>query len=366
MNIDYYGYSYADHIGRTLSEPIDTVFTHIKNSWETHGLISKIRLVWHSVIAAIIFVPCGAAWLVGRAFSYCAASKIDLQGLESMPAVINMNPDLGSRYIDISYLRECLRYTANPEGLKYKINKIINRNYYDDNGKNNLAKAQFDVFIKAIVKKMTEVGPTALTNDQKGAIVERLANAADLCLATWVEVSGKIYFEIYGNADSAESKILRLVQDYKEAIILQILQVDLNRNQWHTLNKARQIFGAEFGLDQTLEKFDTYAHDPNYKAALLSPSDVDYIRNEFYRQYSDVNRLVEAVQTKINMGLPLEIYKSYSGLLKEIAKEHGITTERGYRGNRIDDFITQKCFTPDSQIKLEAVNLMLRHIGLIK
>jgi ribosomal protein S13 len=364
MDINQYGYSYADIIGRALSAPIDNIFIQIKNFREGQGLLSRIHLVCYCIIAAIIFVPCGTSWLVGRVFSHYAISKVDPDALILIPIKIDINPNLGNmNNVDISYLKKCLKFTDKKKCLADGVNKIIKKKNINENFYvHRLVHEQFEFFIKAIVKKMT-MGE--VSNDQKGIIVKELAEATEFCVATWVEVAGKIYFELYGNAESPETKILRLVQYYKEALILHILQVDLNRH-WHTLNKARQILGKELGLDQTLEKFDNYAQDPNYSASQLSRYEISFIRNEFYRQYSDVNRLVEAIQTKINMGNSNDIYQGYSKLLEKIVRNHGVKNEPSYKGDRVANFVTENCFSDSSKIKPEAVNLMLRHIGLIK
>lgn len=364
MNINSYGYSYLDKIGRDLCKPMDNVVSNIKCAWADSGLTSTISLIWHTVIGVIIFIPGSCAWLVGRVVNMCANSRIDYEGLSSRPAQIDLNPVIGDRSkIDVGYLKDCLNYTDTPHKFRESINKIVGKCHYDNENFGTEDVKQFIIFIKAIVKKMKEGN---LTNVQKGAIVVKLAEAQPHCFPTWVEAAGKIYFELYGNVESPETKILRIVQEYKEEILHQILQVELHEevgnDPWHRMNKVREIFGREFGLDMTLKRFD-----PNVESCgQLSAAEIRYIKDSFYQRFADVNRLVEAVTTRINMGDPNEIFQGYSDLLKDIARNHGIRTERGYNGDRVDDFVTEKCFTEAYMIKPEAVNLMLRQVGLIK
>lgn len=353
MDINQYGFSRASELGQTLSAPLDRSISNIKSSlrdtfsFQLRAIIGVIQLVWYSVIGAITFIPYVPFWVAGRVISPFASSKINFRGLHYKPMEIDLNPVLDTSRVDLNYLKNCI----GKENIG-NVGSVIAL----ARGGGGEPQKQYAIFVKAIIKKMMEGN---LTQDQKVTIVKRLAEATTHCFPTSVETAGKIYFELYGG-DDVDTKILRMVQDYKESIILEILEVDLNYSQWHVLNHARAALGSELGLDKSLVEFDGNTRYWGY----LSPGTVMFVRDMFYQRYANVNHLVEAVQTRINMSPPKEVYAVYSEILKQIAKDNGLRNEPGR--NNIDDFVTTQCFNEDYSIKSEAVNMILRKLDIIK
>lgn len=355
MNINNFGYSVAADLGQTLSAPLDRSISNITSSIRDifspspRAILGIIQLIWYGTIGAIICIPATPFWMVGRTISFFSASKVNYRGLHYRPIDVDLNPALGDiKKINLQYLHTCMKNTN-----QYEVNRIINTVNYGASDEQN---KQYATFIRAIVKKM---GDSNFTADQKKTIVQRLIDTQNACFPTWVETAGKIYFEIYGG-DDVETKILRMVQDYKEALMLHILQVDLDYSQWHTLNYARAALGDDLGLDKSLIQFDNYTNGCGF----LSPGTLSYVRDLFLERYGNANRMVEAVHTNLSLLPPREVYNAYSEILKQVAKDNGLRNEQGR--NNIDDFVTTQCFSEDYKIKPEAVNMILKKLELIK
>lgn len=349
MDISRYGYSYANYIGNSLCAPVDYAITNITETWHEGGITLLIGLIWHSVIGVIIAVPCGLPWLAGRVVHLCAASKINYENLHKQPASLNLNPVLNNASkIDVKDLRKYLIFTRNTASLKQQIDTIINQ-CESTQSYSDLGQKQMTIFVKAIVKKMAEGN---LSNDRKGTIINELASSTNYCQAKRIDTSGKIYFELYGNADSVESKLLRAIQDYKESIIMQYCEGNV-----HYMNKIRQVLGDELGLNVELGNLEDV--DALYQ---YSP-DCSFIRTTFHDHFKDVNRMVEAVQTNINM---CEYDVTYKEFLEKIVRDKNVPNPEAFVAQNFYTLIQNVKGEEIASIKFEGVNLMLRTIDLIR
>jgi hypothetical protein len=360
MNISFNGYSLAADFGETLSAPLDSSIFNIKYSVRRafsegySAYIGVIQLIWYGTLGAITFVPLMPFWMAGRTISILASSKVNFQGLHYKPQEIDLNPLQDNKKINLNYLKTCL------SGVSVsKISKVIELTEYISSE----AGKQYGVFLRAIVKKMIDGDAandhTKLSDDQKATIIRRLVDASEHCFPTSVRTAGDIYFELFGG-DDTESKVLRIVQGYKDAIISQIIQVDLDYSQWHVINYTRGVLGDELGLDKSLIQFDDFSNN----VGRISSETLLYIKDVFLQRYANANRMVEAVHFKLSELQPTKVYSDFSKILKEIAKDRGIENDPSH--NNIEDFVSKQCFTADYQIKPEAVNLILRKLNLVR
>ncbi len=334
-----------------LKKPLSNMVTHLTvglkpKPWESAcHYITKVAL---SIFKALfLVVPFSMAWLLGKVinqFTY----KINMNNLSKAPPPIQIPEDLEIEgEIDINKLVE--RYFLLNIPVKdgetpgeEKLAKLCN---FKNQIHSELSKKQLDLFLKGIVAKL-ESGK--ISPDLERAVLLELAEAATRCPPTWIEVAGKLYAKLEGREETGEVKLLRLVQDYKEEMIVDFLQIEAKHNHWHALNYVRNILGHELGLNTELNK-----HDPHGQgnASVFQKSLTKWI---FLEKYGNVNKLTNGVTAAINSQ---DYDPAYHDILVKIVKNAKVEAP--------EDYVAEHFYTEDYKIKPSAVHLMLRAIEIL-
>ena len=363
-NINNYKYSYANAIGSSLKQPLFKLVSNIAiassgESDETQA--SRVaKVAFHCLVAAILVIPAGLAYLAGKSISYFSQTQIDHAGLFLAPPQIQAPQEIEfDQLIDISTLSNKFNelnlsdekssdQTSKKECFKRLCTWIATQNvnlYPDDPEKRKMFCKQLSIYLKDIIKKI-ESGK--VSKDKEEDILMELAEASTRCYPTWLEVSAKLFAEVNGQTESVEVKLLRFIQEYKESLILEFCQKEVDA-QWHALNFIRNILGYELGLNTTLNAHDHYAaqHDATFGKGLS--------KWLFLQKYENVNRLISSVQTMINSQ---NYNPCYYKFLVHAVRQHGTQDPEDYVGTHF--------YNEDYKLNEAGTNLMLRSIGIIK
>lgn len=359
-SINSYKYSYANQIGSVLSQPLFKLVSNVMiaanaKPWETQAW-RIAKLSFHCFIAAVFAIPAGLTWGLGKSITYLSKAQIDPEGLHLKPPKITLPNELDSdKLISIKFLCARLKQLNNvanheskQENLERLCNWIINENaeiYPGEPATRALFCKEVSLYLKGIVKKI-QVGEVSAEKER--AILLELAEAATRCYPTWLEVSAKFFAEVNGQVETVQIKLLRMVQDYKENIILGFCQKEANA-QWHALNFIRNILGVELGLNTDTNAFDPYA---GREFSTLGKAFTKWL---FVQMYGNVNRLISSVQTMINRK---EYDSAYHDFLVAEVVQQGIASA--------DDYVAEHFFNDQQQITEMGVNFLLRSIGVVK
>jgi hypothetical protein len=143
-------------------------------------------------------------------------------------------------------------------------------------------------------------------------------------------------------SETVEVKLLRLVQEYKKLLILEVYPYDMNG-----LNYARSALGAELGFRPF--KGDTRSiHSQGLVKCAM--------RSAFMLKYENVNRLIADVQTMINS-------RSYDPsfhdeLVKQMREKFHIQNP--------EEYVASHFYTQDLKINDLGVNLLLAGPDIIR
>lgn len=364
VNLNNYGYSYANAIGSALKQPLfklasNIAIASIGKPWEKQtSQITKVAL--HCLVAGVFIIPAGLAWLIGKSITHFSKTQLNHEGLFLAPPQIQVPKELESdQRIDISILsnkfnqlnfvdKRFSSQTSKQDSLRRLCDWIATENtnlYRDDPAKRKLFCKQLSIFLKGIIKKI-ESGE--ISKDKEGDILMELAEASTRCYPTWLEVSAKLYAEVHGQAETVEVKLLRFIQEYKESITLEFCQKEVDA-QWHALNYVRNILGHELGLNTALNTHDPYAmqNDPVFGKNLT--------KWLFLQRYENINRLISSIQTIINS----QNYDvSYYDFLVNAVKQQKI--------KNVEDYVADHFYNENYKLNELGVNLMLRSIGIVK
>lgn len=360
MNIN--NYSYANAIGYTFKQPLIKVVSKLSiastiRPWESDALIIS-RLFIHCVIAVVLVVPAGLAWFAGKMISCLSKTQIDHEAIYlAPPPIIAPQEKLDDNTIDINILSRKFNALEISDEEKTPFRKdclarmchwISTQNHQifpDDENKRKLFCKQTSIFLHSIIRKL-ENGE--VTKDKEKDILLELAEGSTRCYPTWLEIAAKIDADINGQVETVEIKLLKLIQDYKETIILEFTQNEL-KTDWHGLNYVRNILGVELGLNTNLNIHDPHApHNDAVFGKILT-------KWLFLQKYENVNRLIAGIQIMINS----QAYDaSYHDFLVDIVKQQKIPNP--------DDYVSEKFYTEDYKLNLVGANLMLKCIGILK
>ncbi|MCC5832730.1 MAG: hypothetical protein JJU12_06790 [Chlamydiales bacterium] len=122
------------------------------------------------------------------------------------------------------------------------------------------------------------------------------------CRPTWLEGTKKVWQHLSGEIDCT-NKLLRWVQEVKEELIIEEVQINRDHNHWHGLTYARKHCGEKYGLDLTHQPTSADPHFEN--SPFYSPGQVDDLFNFSYSE----SRLVRGVMTLMHM--QMEGYSDY-------------------------------------------------------
>lgn len=360
ININDYQYSPTNSVGNTLKKPLFNLVSNIAISistqtkpWESPiPRIAKIAL--HCLIAVILIIPAGMAYLLGKTISCFGRTKINSQTLSLSPPEMKIPEDLAAKNIDIALLSEkynSLALAGFTDTQRDSLERLCrwtkqenNSAYPNNEFKRTLFYSQLSIFLKGIVEKLSS---GEISKDKEKDILMELAEASTRCYPTWIETAHKLYAEINGQEEDAKVKLLRLIQDYKESILIEFVQSEVD-TQWHALNFVRNIVGNDLGLNTHLNEFDPYASNQD---AAFGKSLTKWL---FLQKYEDTNRLIASLHTKINA----ESYDgSYYDFLVKLVSEKGIENP--------SDYVANHFYNEDYQLKSEAINFMLKSIDIL-
>lgn len=362
VNINNCNYSYANAIGSSLKQPLFKLVSYIARTSDSTPEESQAqriaKVAFHCLVVAILIIPLGSAWLVGKSISYFSKTQINLERLSLAPPELKVPQEIESdQAINIMTLSEKynqlnLSYkTPSDKNLKQQalyqlccetVNNINNTNQFRTD---LLFYKQLSIYLKGIIKK---IDSGKISDDKVKSILMELAEASTRCRPTWLETSAKLFAEVNDEVETAEVKLLRFVQEYKETITLEYFQQEVNV-QWHSLNYVRNILGKELGLNTTLNVLDPYASI----GVTIFPEGL--IKWLFLQRYENVNRLISSVQTMINKN---KYDVSYYDFLLNAVKKKDIANPVAY--------VEQHFYSEDFKLTEAGVNFMLKCIGIIK
>lgn len=365
FNLNDYGYSYANAIGSTLKQPLfqlisDAAFATERRPWESQASLIK-RIAYRCLVVALLIIPAGLAWFAGKAISHFSKIQIDPEGLSLAPPPIKIPEDLESdQAIDIMILAQKFNNldvedeisssrTHKSESLARLCTWVTTEDeeiYKDNLRKRQLFCKQLSILLKGIIKKLDS---NDLTEAKKRSILIELGEASTRCFPTWLQAATKLFAEANGQVGTAEVKLLRLVQDYKELIILEFCQKDA-KTHWHVLNFVRNILGRELGLNTDLNAYDPYASQE--EGPVFGKGLVKWM---FLQRYENVSHLISGVQTMIEAQ---DYDSSYHDFLVKAMTDRGIPDP--------EDYVADHFYSDDFKLNELGVNFMLRSIGILK
>lgn len=356
IDVNQLRFSKESDIATKLKNPLFKLVSNIAIAAEgkpnEHAALRIAKVALHCFIAALCIIPVGFASLLGKAISHFSKTKIDYEGLSKAPPPVELPQELESdSSIDIMSLSNRLNALKAPIAKQECLQRLCtwtieeNDNIYpNEPEKRQLFCKQLSLYLKGIVKKLDS---GEVSKDKEKDLLTELADAATRCYPTWLEEAAKLYSEIHGQAGTAEVKLLKYVQEYKESVILQFVQKDANF-QWHSLNYVRNILGKELGLNTTLNQLDPYvANDSKFGKNLT--------KWLFLQKYENVNTLITSVQDNINKQ---NYDQSLYDLLIKACEQKGVENPQ--------DYVATNFYDEDYKIKAEGVNLMLRFIGVLR
>lgn len=366
INSSDYNYSYANTVGYVLKKPLFKLVSTTAMAFSDYTTdenrahrIAKIAL--HCLAAIIVVIPAGLAWLAGKSIMYCSKTQINHQKLSLAPLPIRLPQD---QQIDICHIST--RYnqlnlpntrSADQTSLQASLSRLCDRvanedpTLYPDDPpiKREMFCKSISFYLKFIIKKI-EAG--AISKDKERDMLMELAEASTRCYPTWLEVAETLFNEINDQPETADVKLLRFVQDHKEAITLEFCQREMD-TQWHALNYVRNILGNELGLNTELNTHDIYAGDSD---PIFGKKLTKWL---FLQKYENANRLISSIHTQIDLK-PYD--SSYHSFMVEAVKQKGIINAVDYVANHFYDEDEEAGY----KLNKAGVNFMLKTIGVLK
>lgn len=314
------------------------------------------KFVVQIFITALLIIPASIVWLAGKGVTYFSATRVSEEGLSIAPPLITFPVETAQdKSLNINLLSQKFNqafpgynYSSKRSSFERFCRWVANKdlNIFPGNRqKRTLFCDQMGFLLRGIIKKINS-GEVS-TDKERGVLIE-LAEASSVCYPTWLEVTTKLFKKLNGQEETVEVKLLRMIQEYKETIILEFAQNDLN-GQWHALNYVRNILGFELGLNTQSNAFDPYAG--NNVDSVFGKGLTKWI---FMQRYENANRLITSIHTMINFQ-PYD--SSYHTFLVGAVKQQKIQNP--------EDYVAENFYTDDYKIKETAVNLMLRCIGVL-
>lgn len=357
IRLSNYDYSYANMLGSNFKLPLykiisTTALTFASDSPNKSKTCRIAKIATTCFTAILLILPASFAWLIGKSISHLSSSQVNHDRLSLAPPPIAI-PQEGEN-----------AHSINLNILSQKYNKLFQNEdnnlailcdwttnescsiYRDNIAKRELFCKELSMFLRHLIKKM-ESGQ--LAPDKEKTILLELGKASTKCYPTWLEVAKKLFLEVNGQAETAEIKILRLIQEYKEASTLEFCQSQVDV-QWHALSYVRNLLGKELGLDTTSSKLDPHGEG---KSITFGKGLTKWI---FLQKYENANRLVSAVQNMINMR---EFDQAYHAFLVEKVKARGMDHKSAAT------YVTENFFD-DIEINFRGVNFILKEIGILK
>lgn len=358
ININNCGYSYANAVGSTLKAPtfklISNAAIALSGNPYDNIIIRVIKVAFHLIVAIIFIIPAGILWFAGKTITCFSKTQIDHEGLSLIPPKIivpkesNINKSIDIKILLVKFKAAHPKQSNKYNSLSALCEKVVNRNasiYPNEKNKRDMFYQQLSMFLRGILQK---IDSSDISKDRANDILMELAEASTVCYPTWLEVTGKIYAEVNGQVETAKVKILRLVQEYKESIILEFCQNEADY-QWHALNFVRNILGVELGLNTSFNGFDEYVNNNDIAFG------ANLVKWLFMQRYENVNRLVDCVQTMINSK---SYDASYYDFMVDVVRQQGIQNPK--------DYVAGHFYSVEGKLNAVGSNFMLKACGVLK
>jgi hypothetical protein len=171
------------------------------------------------------------------------------------------------------------------------------------------------------------------SDDERRQILKEISEMHNHCPPTWVEILTKLIRKVIvaDQATQERDRFLGFVQTYKEELVLQYVQ-KINPSQWHGINYARRLVGAEFGLDQSSDHHDGAARGNGFSAdairqflyeKLVLFQFVHGVTNAIHSEMEAANRhsTVPGIDSLVMSAAKLYAQKAYGKSLQEVLKD---------------------------------------------
>lgn len=352
VNLKNYSYSQSNAVGSALKRPLFKVVSNIVVSsyprpYQNQAL-RITKLVLHYLVAIAAIIPLGTVYLLGKSITHFGKTKINNRNLSLAPRPIEVPVDAEpNQAVNFHLLSQKFRQ-RNPRDNR--INSLIHLCNLAALGlrpHSDLFSRQLSIYLKGIIRKM-ESGE--ISADKENDILKELAEASTRCRPTWLEVAARLYAEVHGQAETVDVKLLRLIQEFKEAIILDYSQNEMG-SQWHALNIARNLFGRELGLNTNLSSNDPYGQGDATSAFAKG-----IFKWLVVRKYEKVNRIIDSIKESINSK---QYDQSYYEFILEKVRQRNIEGDP-------NEFVQEHFFDEDYKLNVAGVNFMLKSIGIFK
>lgn len=367
MNL--YSYSAVHKIGVVLQRPFvnlvsGVVFPIILSKYGDASVCRIGKFVLHLLVAVVFIIPVILSWCLGKLINCFSKSRIDYFGLTLMSQGIPFPQKDPTHLIDLEFLADQFDMLLKEETIGDLTHNTIKTNFramlvwIKDTQKRSTIDAEDQIkilfcrelarYLEAIIIKI-QLGEVSYETTE--SVLKKLSEIPNLCASDKFKTILSVYEGLIGKLDGGETKILKYVQDYKEAIILEFCQLYLD-DAWNGFNAVRNVFREELGWNMAWSRFNPTAGSefPALSRALM--------RWFFLQRYQDVNRLIAIVHRMIISRKKYDP-ELYDLLLKIVRK----------RGNTDDpiSFVNLNLYKRGTQeLKPAGVNMMLRAVRIIK
>ncbi len=245
-------------------------------------------------IALLSIVPCSILWFAGKGISLLGNPSINPEGLSLAPPATTAPPPRRPQNLNTLYTANEARIPIpKRETFRTPCQIIQRRNSHallpTDHATRELFLNEITLYLTNILTRLQD--PSTSPAKQAEALT-LLADGFLVCYPTWIEQTKKAYRVLSGQEETGEILLLHHIQQDKDDLILQFAQGKF-KTEWHALNYVRFLLANQLGLSHDYQ-FDAYRgeRDGIFGQGLC--------RWLFLQVYEDTNRLVTAIQTRIN------------------------------------------------------------------
>jgi hypothetical protein len=354
-------YSRSQTIGCGLKKPLFKLLSHVAIAAAgSNSMVARVaKVAAHSFLAILLIIPASGAFLLGKAITHFSKTKINLQNIHLAAPPIEIPEEgpangaidlrvLVQKYDQLPNVDRHMEDGGSKSGYLNRLCVLVNSQAPEIFPNNPNKRREFcqtvSLFLKAIIRKMND---GEISEDKQREILLELTEASTRCYPTWLAVSAKLFAEVCDNVETVQVKLLRHIQDYKETLILHYGQNSIEAD-WHVLSYMRNMLGAEFGLDTSLNQMDPYG------VGRVPSFGKSFCKWILLQLYGNSNHLVSRIQDTINSQ---DFDPSYHDFLKEILRNQG--------NEEPDDYVTENFFDEDYKITFAGVCCMLKSMGIL-
>lgn len=290
--------NHANTIGMALRQPLFRAATLCGRITLNSPFDSRAKVVASYVaaffIALLTFAPCSILWFVGKGICLIGHPSLNPEGLSLAPP--EETPPSPQEPQDLNTLYTTFVNQIPPEKRSTfeQACKIIQAGEEHQFLPPN--QSSRELFLNEITLYLSNVLVLLQNPDTPAAKREEaltlLADGFSVCHTTWLEQTKRAYRLLSGQEEAGEILLLRHLQQDKDDLILQFTQQRMNL-QWHALNYVRSLLSTVLGLNRDYH-FDAYR---GHQDSIFGPRICLWL---FMQVYADTNRLITAIQTRIN------------------------------------------------------------------